>query len=80
MLTPGLLKPLIAYIEQDKLNMPAYYGHIPLQIVVVPDSAAAQKVPPVPGLRRFSSSRTKLLAARCECLHLIKINCFALTL
>ena len=25
-------------------------------------------------LRRFSSPRTKLLAARCECLHLIKIN------
>ena len=29
-------------------------------------------------LRRFSSPRTKLLAARCECLHLIKINCLAL--
>ena len=28
--------------------------------------------------RRFSSPRTKLLAARCECLHLIKINCLAL--
>jgi hypothetical protein len=31
-------------------------------------------------LRRFSSRRTKLLAARCECLHLIKINCLALWL
>jgi hypothetical protein len=31
-------------------------------------------------LRRFSSPRTKLLAARCECLHLIKINCLALWL
>jgi hypothetical protein len=30
--------------------------------------------------RRFSSPRTKLLAARCECLHLIKINCLALWL
>jgi hypothetical protein len=29
-------------------------------------------------LRRISSPRTKLLAARCECLHLIKINCLAL--
>jgi hypothetical protein len=29
-------------------------------------------------LRRISSARTKLLAARCECLHLIKINCLAL--
>ena len=29
-------------------------------------------------LRRISSSRTKLLAARCECLHLVKINCLAL--
>jgi hypothetical protein len=29
-------------------------------------------------LRRFSGPRTKLLAARCECLNLIKINCFAL--
>ena len=28
--------------------------------------------------RRISSPRTKLLAARCECLHLIKINCLAL--
>ena len=32
----------------------------------------------VPCLRRISSPRTKLLAARCECLHLIKINCLAL--
>ena len=31
-------------------------------------------------LRRISSPRTKLLAARCECLHLIKINCLALWL
>ena len=31
-----------------------------------------------PVLRRFSSPRTKLLAARCECLHLIKINGLAL--
>jgi hypothetical protein len=31
-------------------------------------------------LRRFSSPRTKLLAARCECLHLIKINGLALWL
>jgi hypothetical protein len=31
-------------------------------------------------LRRFSSPRTKLLAARCECLHLIKMNCLALWL
>jgi hypothetical protein len=31
-------------------------------------------------LRRFSSPRKKLLAARCECLHLIKINCLALWL
>jgi hypothetical protein len=30
--------------------------------------------------RRISSPRTKLLAARCECLHLIKINCLALWL
>ena len=30
------------------------------------------------GLRRISSPRTKLLAARCECMHLIKINCLAL--
>jgi hypothetical protein len=29
-------------------------------------------------VRRFSSPRTKLLAARCECLHLIKINGLAL--
>jgi hypothetical protein len=29
-------------------------------------------------LRRISSPRTKLLAARCECLHLIKMNCLAL--
>ena len=28
--------------------------------------------------RRISSPRTKLLAARCECLHLIKMNCLAL--
>jgi hypothetical protein len=32
------------------------------------------------GLRRISSSRAKLLAPRCECLHLIKINCLALWL
>jgi hypothetical protein len=32
------------------------------------------------GLRRISSPRTKLLAARCECMHLIKINCLALWL
>jgi hypothetical protein len=31
-------------------------------------------------LRRISSPRTKLFAARCECLHLIKINCLALWL
>ena len=31
-------------------------------------------------LRRISSPRTKLLAARCECLHLIKIDCLALRL
>jgi hypothetical protein len=32
-------------------------------------------------LRRISCSpRTKLLATRCECLHLIKINCLALWL
>ena len=31
-------------------------------------------------LRRISSPRTKLLAARCECLHLIKINSSALWL
>ena len=31
-------------------------------------------------LRRISSTRTKLLAARCECLHLIKIDCLALRL
>jgi hypothetical protein len=31
-------------------------------------------------LRRISSPRTKLLAARCECLHLIKINISALWL
>ena len=29
-------------------------------------------------LGRFSSPRTKLLAARCECMHLIKMNCLAL--
>jgi hypothetical protein len=29
---------------------------------------------------RISSPRTKLLAARCECLHLIKIDCLALWL
>jgi hypothetical protein len=34
----------------------------------------------LPVLRRISSPRTKLLAARCECLHLIKINCIALWL
>jgi hypothetical protein len=28
----------------------------------------------------FPSPRTKLLAARCECLHLIKIDCLALRL
>jgi hypothetical protein len=36
-----------------------------------------------PVLARSSSHeapRTKLLAARCECLHLIKINCLALWL
>ena len=32
----------------------------------------------ITALRRFSSPRTKLLAARCECLHLIKMNCLAL--
>jgi hypothetical protein len=31
-------------------------------------------------LRRISSPRTKLLAAGCDCLHLIKINCLALWL
>ena len=31
-------------------------------------------------LRRISSPRTKLLATRCECLHLIKMNCLALWL
>jgi hypothetical protein len=31
-------------------------------------------------LRRISSPRTKLLKARCECLHLIKIDCLALRL
>jgi hypothetical protein len=31
-------------------------------------------------LRRFSSPRTKLLAARCECMHVIKVNCLALWL
>jgi hypothetical protein len=31
-------------------------------------------------LRRISSPRTKLLAARCECLHLIKIDCLSLRL
>ena len=31
-------------------------------------------------LRRISSPHTKLLAARCECLHLIKMNCLALRL
>jgi hypothetical protein len=31
-------------------------------------------------LRQISSPRTQLLAARCECLHLIKINCLALWL
>ena len=31
-------------------------------------------------LRRISSPRTKLLAVRCECLHLIKIDCLALRL
>jgi hypothetical protein len=31
-------------------------------------------------LRRISNPRTKLLAARCECLHLIKMNCLALWL
>jgi hypothetical protein len=43
--------------------------------------------PPVPTwkpilhlLRRISSARTKLLAARCECLHLIKISCLSLWL
>jgi hypothetical protein len=29
-------------------------------------------------LRQISSPRTKLLAARCECLHLMKMNCLAL--
>jgi hypothetical protein len=31
-------------------------------------------------LRRISSPRMKLLAAGCDCLHLIKINCLALWL
>ncbi len=34
--------------------------HIPLQIVVVPDSAAAQKVPPVPGLLEYREDTKKL--------------------
>ena len=39
------------------------------------------KLPPYKqALRRISSPRTKLLAARCECLHLIKIDCLALRL
>jgi hypothetical protein len=34
--------------------------HIPLQIVVVPDSAAAQKVPAVPGLLEYRKDTEKL--------------------
>ena len=34
--------------------------HIPLQIVVVPDSVAAQKVPPVPGLLEYRKDNQKL--------------------
>jgi hypothetical protein len=34
----------------------------------------------IQALRRISSPHTKLLAARCECLHLIKMNCLALWL
>ena len=33
---------------------------IPLQIVVVPDDAAAQKVPPVPGLLKYRKDNMKL--------------------
>ena len=34
--------------------------YIPLQIVVVPDSAAAQKVPPVPGILEYRKDTKKL--------------------
>ena len=34
--------------------------NISLQIVVVPDSAAAQKVPPVPGLLEYRKDTQKL--------------------
>ncbi len=34
--------------------------HIPLQTVVVPDSTAAQKVPPVPGLLEYRKDTKKL--------------------
>ena len=34
--------------------------HIPLQIVVVPDNAVAQKVPAVPGLLEYRKDTKKL--------------------
>jgi hypothetical protein len=52
---------VLSYLKND----PSYefIGEIILKINIV--------------LRRISSPRTKLLAARCECLHLIKMNCLA---
>ena len=47
------------HVFGNKLCMLVLY-HIPLQIVVVPDSAAAQKVPAVPGLLEYRKDTEKL--------------------
>ena len=44
------------FVMNQRLNL----LYISLQIVVVPDSAAAQKVPPVPGLLEYRKDTKKL--------------------
>jgi hypothetical protein len=60
------------------------HGYLMLDLKPTTDDQQRLKTNILPGeadaLRRISSPRTKLLAARCECLHLIKMNSLALWL
>ena len=52
----------VCHVSNNKLNnlMFNFILTDPLKIVVVPDSAAAQKVPPVPGLLEYRKDTKKL--------------------
>ena len=54
----------LCYVSNNKLNniMFNFIFTDALKIVVVPDSAAAQKVPPVPGLLEYRKDTKKLYA------------------